>query len=587
MGIRWKLMLTYTFIALIVLLAAGIYVSRTLKGQYLSRIEGQLRCDADLAGAYVLEAMGKGPLTHDADSLVDEIGKRLNVRVTLMDLSGKVWGDSELDGDDLADLEDHGDRLEILEARDRGAGMNIRHSFTLDTDMMYLAKPIEKDGEKLGFIRLALPLVQIDQALQGLRQSLGVAFLLGLILAVLISYATARRLTRPINTISRIAGKMADGDFSIKAAVRSNDEIGLLARTINQMSSQLDQTIGQITTERDRLQGVLGGMREGVMLTDRDGRIVMTNEAFQSIFSITTPVEGATPIEATRDARLHEAVDRGRKGGREVIDEIELYLPAHRILYVHVVPLGLPERLTGTVAVLYDVTQLKNLERVRKDFVANVSHELNTPLAAIRGYAETLQGKALEHQETARQFLQIIARHADRMTKLVSDLLALSKWESDGYRPTFAPVHLRSLVNNSLETFHDIIGKKGLNLQVDIPEPCSVRADEKGLEQVFINLLDNAVKFTPEGGRIAISAAEEDAFMKIAVSDTGIGIPSNDISRIFERFYRVDKDRSRELGGTGLGLSIVKHIVQAHGGQVWEESQIGHGSTFYLTIPKA
>jgi two-component system phosphate regulon sensor histidine kinase PhoR len=588
LSVRWKLMITYVVIILVILVTITVYINRTLKSYYLDQTKDRLRREADLARTYISHHISDPLFLFQTDTLADEIGEKLGLRVTIVDPQGAVRGDSEFDEQTLMHMENHANRHEIMDAFQKKIGTSIRYSYTLNTDMMYLAVPLVHHNENIGVVRLALPLNEIDRALRDVRSILGVASGFGLVLALLLSYVTARAVTRPLHDMSQIAERMAQGDFSRKTIVRSRDEVGQLATTLNEMALQLDRTIHEITTERDRLRGVLSGMREGVMLTDKEGRIVLTNDALLNLFRITSPIEGRTAIETIRDAKLHGAIEKALKNKQEVIEEIELAVPKERILYIHVVPLGLPPNLTGTVVVLHDVTQLKRLEKVRKDFVANVSHELNTPLAAIKGYAETLLDKALDDTETARKFLKIIFNHGERMSKLVSDLLALSKLESDTYAPLFGSQNVHNVVSSIIETFKDALEKKKLSYHVDIPPDLPlVKADEKGLEQVVLNLLDNAVKFTPEGGTITITAYEEERAIKIAVSDTGIGIPINEIPRVFERFYRVDRDRSRELGGTGLGLSIIKYTVQAHGGHVWVESQVGQGTTFYFTIPKA
>jgi two-component system phosphate regulon sensor histidine kinase PhoR len=587
-GIHWKFVFVFFVIIVLILLVVAIYLNRTLKPDYMSRTTAQLSREADLAKRYLLDIIEDHPLTYDIDTLANQMGQSLNLRVTILDPSGTVRGDSELDDQDLFNMENHANRHEVLEALEKDLGISIRFSYTLNAQMMYLAKPVVKDGNRLGIIRLAIPLTEIDQTLSSVRSLLIVSLMIGIVLALLLSYLAARAVTRPLKDMSHIAERMARGDFSRKTRTKSRDEIGQLAHTLNQMSTQLDRTITEITMERDRLRGVLGGMREGVMVTDPDGHIIMINEAFRNFFHITSSIEGKTVIETIRDACLHGAIEKTLKENKEVIEEIELTLHSQRFLYVHVVPLGLPEASTGTVTVLYDVTQIKSLEKVRKDFIANVSHELNTPLAAIKGYAETLQDRALVDIEKTQKFLDIICKHVDRMSKLVSDLLSLSRLESDTYAPSFSSQQLIDSINISIETLKDAIEKKNVTVSVDVPpDLSSVEVDEKGLVQVILNLLDNAIKFTPDNGTVSIIGREEDDFVKVAVSDTGIGIPMKDIPRIFERFYRVDKDRSRELGGTGLGLSIVKHIIQAHGGKIWVESQIGQGSTFFFLLPKA
>lgn len=361
------------------------------------------------------------------------------------------------------------------------------------------------------------------------------------------------------------------------------------------MGIQLRDKIEEISKEKDYLQTILKGMMEGVLVVDGRGRILMVNDALRNVLSLTSDVADRMPLEVIRNAELEGAIRKVIEDGKGKSFELTLQYPGGKMLEVNVVGIySSPEesvkgneRIRGAIAVFHDITRLKELEKIRQDFVANVSHELRTPLTTIKGYAETLLEGALR-EEVAFQFVQVIKRHTDRLTKIVEDLLMLSKIESKEFQLKVEVISLRDLIDDVIDFVKEPAEKKKISIsRNEIPSSLALEADRNYLEQVLTNLLDNAIKYTPEGGRVTISAIEKDrGEIQFSIEDNGIGIPKEDIPRIFERFYRVDKGRSQELGGTGLGLSIVKHLVQAHGGRVWVESQLGKGSTFYFTLPK-
>jgi two-component system phosphate regulon sensor histidine kinase PhoR len=374
--------------------------------------------------------------------------------------------------------------------------------------------------------------------------------------------------------------------------INSKDELGNLSKTIGEMGIQLKNTIEEISREKDYLQTILKGMEEGVLVVDEKKRIKMMNEALRSLLPISSDVADKTPLEIIRNAALESAIERVLHGGKSEAFEMEVPAAEGKTLEVNVVAISSASKdsdatVPGAIAVFHDITRLKRLEKIRQDFVANVSHELRTPLTTIKGYAETLLEGALK-EEVASQFVQVIKRHTDRLTKIVEDLLMLSKIESREFQLKREIILLSAFIDDVIDFVKELAEKKKISIsRNEIPSSLSVEADRNYLEQVLINLLDNAIKYTPEGGRVMISAIEKDQReIQFSINDTGIGIPKEDIPRIFERFYRVDKGRSQESGGTGLGLSIVKHLVQAHGGSIWVESQIGKGSTFYFTLPK-
>jgi two-component system phosphate regulon sensor histidine kinase PhoR len=360
------------------------------------------------------------------------------------------------------------------------------------------------------------------------------------------------------------------------------------------MGIQLRNKIEEISKEKDYLQTILKGMMEGVLVVDGRGRILMVNDALRNLLSFSSDVADKMPLEVIRNAELEAAITSVVREGKNKVLELNVTVPGGRILEVNVVGI-LPssnstgadgEGVRGAIAVFHDITRLKELEIIRQDFVANVSHELRTPLTTIKGYAETLLEGALK-EDVAFQFVQVIKRHTDRLTKIVEDLLMLSKIESKEFQLKIEFISLPDFINDVIDFVKEAAEKKEISIsQSKITSSQAVGADRNYLEQIFINLLDNAIKYTHEGGKVTISAIEKDKReIQFSIEDDGMGIPREDIPRIFERFYRVDKGRSQELGGTGLGLSIVKHLVQAHGGRVWVESQLGEGSTFYFTLP--
>ena len=429
-----------------------------------------------------------------------------------------------------------------------------------------------------------------------LRMPFIVASLLGALILILPAYFIAKSLTQPVHRLTEIVKRYVPGTSERQIRSLSDDEVGGLSQVINEMGMQLKDRVEEISKEKEYLQAVLTGMVEGVLVVDGRARIVMANDALRQFLSLPPNVTDRTPLEVVRNSELEEAIRKViREGGRQVL-ELNLPFSGGQTLEVNVVGISsgssgaerAAERVDGAIAVFHNITRQKQLEKIRQDFVANVSHELRTPLTTIKGYAETLIDGALK-EEVAPQFVHVIKKHADRLEKLVEDLLTLSKIETKAFTLKPERLSLTELIEDAL----DVMKELAENKNVSITDPQSfaslfVYGDRKNLEQVLINLLDNAIKYGREGGQIILSAAEKDQKeIQVSIKDDGIGIPREDLPRIFERFYRVDKGRSQELGGTGLGLSIVKHIIQAHGGQVWAESEPGKGSTFYVTLPKA
>ena len=443
------------------------------------------------------------------------------------------------------------------------------------------------------FLLVLLLMIQ-GYLLSFLKKSFLLSSLLSLIILIPLAYFLVRSLTHPILEVTQKAIQLVSGTLNREVQINSKDELRSLSKAIGEMGIQLRNKIEEISKEKDYLQTILKGMMEGVLVVDGRGRILMVNDALRNLLSFSSDVADKMPLEVIRNAELEAAITSVVREGKNKVLELNVTVPGGRILEVNVVGI-LPssnstgadgEGVRGAIAVFHDITRLKELEIIRQDFVANVSHELRTPLTTIKGYAETLLEGALK-EEVAFQFVQVIKRHTDRLTKIVEDLLMLSKIESKEFQLKIEFISLPDFINDVIDFVKEAAEKKEISIsQSKITSSQAVGADRNYLEQIFINLLDNAIKYTHEGGKVTISAIEKDKReIQFSIEDDGMGIPREDIPRIFERFYRVDKGRSQELGGTGLGLSIVKHLVQAHGGRVWVESQLGEGSTFYFTLP--
>jgi two-component system phosphate regulon sensor histidine kinase PhoR len=513
-------------------------------------------------------------------------------RVTVIAADGRVLGDSEVAVDDLARVENHGTRPEVLEALAGRVGRHRRTSATIGGSLLYVALPITDGGRVVGVVRVALPVSAVTSSYAAIHQVMLAGGLVALAIALGIGLFVAHRVTKPVVQMQAIARQMSEGDFTVRAPIRSPDEIGALGRALNGLAARLREKVHDLGHEQAKATAILDGMIEGVIAVDGRDVILLMNERARSMFGLdATRGEGKPFLEVIRNTELHQALREGRADTEGGVSHRELRLasPVERRVQVNAVPLRLGADEVGVVMVLHDVTELRRLEQVRTEFVANVSHELRTPLTAIQGYLETLLSGALEEQEHARPFLEIVFRHTERLGRLLNDLTDLSNIELGRVALRLTPTRLDEAVDAVLAIMSPKAksGKVGLrsHLPRDLPP---VLADRDRLVQILLNLVDNAVKYTPEGGRVSVRALEtSDGWVEVDVQDTGFGIPPADLPRITERFYRVDKARSRELGGTGLGLAIVKHLVFAHGGQLKIESEPGRGTTVrvWLSCP--
>ena len=587
-SIQHKIAFIFILISAIILLGVFFYQSNNLKDYTYKRIKNNVSKQISLCKSYLSDIPLKNINSYDLDAVADKIGSDLDLRVTIIGLDGTVFGDSDFEGDKLQKVENHLYRPEVQQALKTGIGESKRFSTTIKKDLLYIASVFTKNDTK-GIIRLSIPLSEIEQLLGRLRHAFALSLLAAFILAVLVSYFAAYFISRPIKEISSTARDIAHGEYAKRIALKSNDEIGDLASAFNYMSEQIKARIEEVTESKSRLEAVFLSMFEGVMVVDTDGFILLINEALKKFLKIEGDVLGKKPIEAIRNLEIQEIVDNSLRSDDGLISqEISTLLPEQKVLLVHATPIKKNKNTEGAVLVFHDVTNLRKLEQIRQDFVANVSHELRTPISSIKGYAETLIDGALKDKENAKDFLKIILSDSNRLANLIDDLLNLSKIESGKLLMETKSHKLRPIVEKVVSSLKGQIENKSITLKIDISKDTpNILVDETRIKQVLLNLIDNAIKYNSPNGKITISAQEVNNFIKVDITDTGIGIPNKDLQRLFERFYRVDKARSRELGGTGLGLSIVKHIVQAHNGDVSVQSVEGQGSTFSFTIPKA
>ena len=579
--------LTYFALLLAVLLAVDFYSARVLRRDYLRSADDKLNSLLNLA-------QSRPPRLDDPSDLrawCEWMG-RSGARVTVIDATGRVLADSQYDPETM---ENPANRPEVQQALLSGAGQSVRHSGALGRDLVFRAVRYDQSGVPPVVIRMALPLEQVEESVSELRRRIYVASLVVLLLGGMFSLAYFRIFAARIERLKDFSQRIAQGDFRPLSDQGPRDEIAELSDSLNETAATMDRTIRSLGGERNRSGAILRSMVEGVAVIDAQEKIVFCNRAFSEVWNLdAASIEGRPVIEAVRNSDLLGLIRGALRGEEGLRAEIVMGIVQQRNFSVTATPVIAPEGAvggetpSGAVLVLHDVSELRRLERIRHDFVANVSHEFKTPLTAIQGFAETLLSGALEDPRNNRRFLEIIRDHATRLATLTDDLLKLARIEAGKLEVQFGPVQLAEVIERCVETSQFKATRKRITLEVEVPAHLPlVHGDASLLRDVVQNLLDNAVQYTPEGGRVRISAHASSREAIVSVDDTGIGVPLADQERIFERFYRVDAARSREAGGTGLGLSIAKHIVEAHGGRLWVESEVGHGSRFSFSLSLA
>ncbi len=585
-GIRGKLFLISLGLVVLTVVVSYAYARSTVEKALTAQVRKDLAVRATLVAHDAAKL--RAPLDDRAewDRLAGELGQRAGARVTLIRKDGVVIGDSDVPTEGLPSLENHAHRPEVQEALAGNTGEDSRMSETVGHRLMYVAVPFEHEGKVAGVARVALPLTAVDVALSGLRDVLGVATLIALAVAVVMSTVAAQLASRTARSLTAAAQRMSSGDLSVRTHQHGQDEFGELGRALDHLAQGLSTSLEDLRSERDRASGILSGMQEGVLMLGRDGRVALVNPALKEMLPLGPDAVGKTPLEVIRHADLKELLDRALSSGQSGSAEFEVGGLRPRRLLVRATPLAGSEG--GVFAVFVDVTEMRRLETLRRDFVANVSHELRTPVTAIRSAAETL-GSAVERDPSAAgRFIDIIDRNATRLHELVEDLLDLSRIESRQYKLRAEPLDIESVLSHVLGLFRERAERSGVELVVEASaELPLVSADRSAIEQVLSNLVDNAVKYSGKGSQVTIAATRDDGKVEVRVADTGPGIEARHLPRLFERFYRVDAGRSRELGGTGLGLSIVKHLLDSMGSRIDVESELGKGTTFRFALEPA
>jgi two-component system, OmpR family, phosphate regulon sensor histidine kinase PhoR len=581
-----KLALAFFALLLGVLIAVDFFADRALQRDYVRTGFEQLIAIARIAQANPPQLSSIPPEKPEEILALETWTRRIaasGARITVVTADGLVLSDSQ---SDPKTMENHAGRPEIMQALAEGSGHSVRHSATINRDLLYYAVRQTSPSGKPYILRFAFPEEAVGQVLWPLRRGLWFASALILLIAGIAVVLVSRNFSDRIERLTSFSQRVAEGDFRAQASDATGDALDVLSDSLNQTAARLDRTIRTLTEERNLSSAILGSMVEGVLVVNAAERVVFANHSFAEILGLGVPPQaGSSLVEWVRQTELIEAVRKVLAGEPRVESEIVTGTLRQHFFAATVASV----RTTGTdgvVLVLHDITDLRKLERVRRDFVANVSHEFRTPLTAIQGFAETLLAGAMDDPQNRGRFLEIIVEHSRRLARLTEDLLMLSKMDADRLEFETRRIPVGPFIESCIETAQPRARDRDLRLSVNqankIPD---IAGDRRRLTEVLQNLLDNAIQYTPAGGQIMVSAGVTGSEVRFTVSDTGIGIPQADQPRIFERFYRVDVARSREVGGTGLGLSIAKHLVEGHGGRIWVESDVGQGSQFHFSVP--
>ncbi|WP_337099042.1 two-component system histidine kinase PnpS [Paenibacillus sp. YIM B09110] len=584
---RNRLTLIMIIMVAISVSSAGVFMAKTFKDNHIQALEENMIREMRIISSKMDWRSGSlEELYVFYNREAKELKSYTDARVTFIRSDGAVLGDSDTEPEKM---DNHLDRTEVREALESGTGRSIRESETIGQNMIYVAIPVSViPGEEPYIIRLAMSLQQVDESIHRMTAVLIMGLLVLFLIVALISYRLALSLTRPLEQITKVAKRIKNMDYAARVKVTKQDEIGELGYAINAMADSLNEQMTRIRENEGQLESVLNNMINGIVMIDQTGRILLMNRRAEEVLGFSArELVGRHFAEAKQQYELAQMIQEGLDTREHLREEITFYFPEERLLELNVVPIHREvDVFTGVLLVLQDVSAIRRLERMRSEFVANVSHELKTPIAAVKGFAETLLGGVVKDEETARSFLQIIFDESDRLNRLIGDILELSKIESRRVPLIFSPIELDSFVSKTVTLLESEAARKNIKLHMQIEPGLYMEADEDRLRQIMMNVLANGINYTPEGGRVSIKVhARGEEHIHFQISDSGIGIPKKDLPRIFERFYRVDKARSRSSGGTGLGLSIVKHLVELHKGTITVESTVGVGTTFDIELP--
>ncbi|EJO3401610.1 PAS domain-containing protein [Listeria monocytogenes] len=583
-----KIGLSFFILFFVVMVIVGVFSGELMKSTYLNMKESQLEDDAKI----LLQTTNMENLDLDKDAAtiqksLDPLGEDIDARITVIDSEGDVVADTKKDPEKL---DNHMNRPEVTDILKKGesVGISIRESDSLGYSMLYVAVPVKHQGKTDGVLRISISLESVDAAVAKLWGNLALIFGIALVIIAAISVFIARKITRPVREIIEVSTDLANHKYDSRIHGKISGELQDLSISVNTLAESLETQMFEIKQNEQRLNAIVQNLVSGVMLINVDKQVIMTNRTMYQILG-ETEITGKPFYEVIKSFALSQLIEGTFETKTIQQKEIILYFPREMILDASVSPiLGENGEITGIILLLHDITQIRHLENVRSEFVTNVSHELKTPVTALKGFAETLLDGAMYDEVLLKKFLTIIKEESDRLHRLIMDILALSRIEQNPVAENVELVDVDEVIEQSARTIFEMATEK--NIRVTIPEKTSasvmIETDRDKLQQIIINLLSNAINYTPVDGEVEVKLIEQEAEVIIEVTDNGIGIPAKDIDRVFERFYRVDKARSRHSGGTGLGLSIVKHLVENCGGRIEVESQEEVGSTFRVTLPK-
>ncbi|HAJ9432252.1 PAS domain-containing protein [Listeria monocytogenes] len=583
-----KIGLSFFILFFVVMVIVGVFSGELMKSTYLNMKENQLEDDAKI----LLQTTNMENLDLDKDAAtiqksLDPLGEDIDARITVIDSKGDVVADTKKDPEKL---DNHMNRPEVTDILKKGesVGISIRESDSLGYSMLYVAVPVKHQGKTDGVLRISISLESVDAAVAKLWGNLALIFGIALVIIAAISVFIARKITRPVREIIEVSTDLANHKYDSRIHGKISGELQDLSISVNTLAESLETQMFEIKQNEQRLNAIVQNLVSGVMLINVDKQVIMTNRTMYQILG-ETEITGKPFYEVIKSFALSQLIEATFETKTILQKEIILYFPREMILDASVSPiLGENGEITGIILLLHDITQIRHLENVRSEFVTNVSHELKTPVTALKGFAETLLDGAMYDEVLLKKFLTIIKEESDRLHRLIMDILALSRIEQNPVAENVELVDVDEVIEQSARTIFEMATEK--NIRVTIPEKTSasvmIETDRDKLQQIVINLLSNAINYTPVDGKVEVKLIEQEAEVIIEVTDNGIGIPAKDIDRVFERFYRVDKARSRHSGGTGLGLSIVKHLVENCGGRIEVESQEEVGSTFRVTLPK-
>ena len=575
-SIRWRTVISFTVLILVCIMGISSYLYFFFKDSYIDSLSSQLTEQATII-SYTSESYFADNTTAAIDAEVKSLGQRIDSRITVISLNGTVLGDSV---DDPSMMENHATRPEVAAALNGTDATSIRHSSTLGYNMLYAAVPISIGGKIVGCARTAIPLTAIDNHTHHILTTVIWVSFLAALAAFVLALQLSKLTTDPVRKLTQMARKISEGDLNQEIKTASRGEIGELATAFNLMATKLKEMIRLIGMDRDRMSVILSQMSDGIILLDGEGKITAVNEAAKEILQITEgDAIGHIFIEAVHDYELNELVSKCSETKKECAGSVEISGTKQFLLAI-----ATPLEGAGCLLLLQNLTELKRLDAVKRDLSANISHELRLPIASIKALAETLAQGALDDPSIAKEFLGQINAETDRLAQMVQELGDLSRIESGQSPLVKRSIGIGEVIKRAAERIKPQADRAGLSIYIDVASDLPpIAADRDRIEQVLVNLLHNSIKFTPSGGNITISAVSSGDSLQVSVADTGVGIPADDLPRIFERFYKAD--RARSGGGTGLGLAIVKHIIEAHGGKVWAQSVEGKGATFTFTLP--